>query len=143
MGTVVVWDQADFQTYYPQFSENITAEQFTALWEMANTLVNNTATSPIPYDPDNGIYVRKIVLYAVVCHLATMSLWGASGQSGPVTSASEGSVSVSFQIPTLPGGGVTAQWYNQTPCGRTAWMFLRRLSLGGRYYGAPNFHPYG
>ena len=143
MGTVVVWDQADFLTYYPQFSENITAEQFTALWEMANTLVNNTTSSPIPYDPDNGVYIRKIVLYAVVCHLATMSLWGASGQSGPVASASEGSVSVSFQIPTLPGGGVTAQWYNQTPCGRTAWMFLRRLSLGGRYYCAPNFHPYG
>ena len=143
MGAVVEWNEVDFLALYPQFAGKFTPEQLSALWEMACTLVDNTPDSPVPYDPDNGVYVRKVVLYAVVCHLATMSLWGGSGQSGPVTSASEGSVSASFQIPTLPGGGVTAQWYNQTPCGRTAWMFLRRLSLGGRYYGVRNFHPYG
>ena len=143
MNAVVEWNEADFLALYPQFAGKLTPKQLSALWGMACTLVDNTADSPLPYAPDNGVYVRKIALYAIMCHLATMSLWGGSGQSGPVTSASEGSVSASFQIPTLPGGGGTAQWYNQTPCGRTAWMFLRRLSLGGRYYSVPTFHPYG
>jgi len=140
--TVVVWDEAAFLALYPQFTGKVTEEQFVALWEAACTLVDNTPASPLPYDPDNGVYVRKIVLYALVCHLATMSFWGA-GQSGPISSATEGSVSASFQLPTLPGSGVAAQWYNQTPCGRTAWMFLRKLSLGGRYYDVRHYHPYG
>lgn len=140
---VVLWDENIFLTLYPQFKNLVTTEQLSALWEMACTLVDNTEKSPLPYDPDKGVYVRKIVLYALVCHLATMGLWGGTGQSGPLASATEGSVSTSFQIPTLPGGGTTAQWYNQTPCGRTAWMFLRRLSLGGRYYDVKYYHPFG
>lgn len=143
----VVWNEGAFLAMYPQFAPTAanapTAEQLSALWEMACTLIDNSEGSLIPYDPDNGVYIRKIALYALVCHLATMATWGANGQSGTITSASEGSVSASFQIPTLPGGGVTAQWYNQTPCGRTVWTLLRRLSLGGIYYGVNNFHPYG
>lgn len=139
---VVVWDEADFLAFYPRFVGKFTPEQFAALWETACTLVDNTPDSPLPCDPGNGVHVRKIALYALVCHLATMSLWEA-GQAGPVSSATEGSVSASFRLPELPGGGAAAQWYHQTPCGRTAWMFLRKWSLGGRYYDVRRHHPYG
>ena len=141
--TAVAWDEADFLERYPQFSGKITSEQFSALWEMAVTIVDNTESTVVPYDPDHGVYVRKIILYALMCHLATMSLWDANGQSGALTNASEGSVSAGFHIPAISAGGITAAWYNQTICGRTAWMLLRKYSLGGRYYGQNYVHPWG
>lgn len=143
MNQIVEWDEVAFLEVYPQFVGKISQAQFDALWMMACTLVDNTAQAIIPYDPDSEMYTRQVILWAVMCHLATMSLWGISGQSGPMTSGSEGSVSASFQLPILPGNGVTSAWYNQTPCGRSAWMLLRRYSLGGRYYAYRECHPYG
>ena len=142
MNVVVDWDESLFVELYPQFA-NTTSTQLEMLWEMACSLVDNTENSLIPFDPDNGVFIRRVILFALVCHLATMGSWSAEGQSGPIASASQGGVSASFQIPTLPAGGVTVQWYNQTPCGRTAWMLLRPYSLGGRYYGVKTFHPFG
>lgn len=139
---VVDWDESLFSELYPQFS-SLTSVQLEMLWEMACSIVDNTDSSLIPFDPDNGVYIRRVILFALVCHLATISGWSAEGQTGPLASASEGGVSASFQIPTLPSGGVTVQWYNQTPCGRNVWMLLRPYSLGGRYYGVKNYHPFG
>ena len=138
----VAWEEAVWRDLYPQFSA-ITSAQLSALWEMAVTIVPNTETSVIPYDPDNGVYARRIILYALMCHLATLATWDANGQAGALASASEGSVSASFQMPQYPATSVSAQWYNQTLCGRTAFNLLRSYALGGRYYAVKTFHPYG
>lgn len=141
--TAVAWDETTWRELYPQFCNTVSSEQLTLLWQMAVTIVDNGEGSPIPFDPANGVYLRRFILYALVCHLATMATWDANGQNGALASASEGSVSASFVMPQFPSDGVSSAWYNQTPCGRTAWMLLRRFSLGGRYYGVQPFHPYG
>ena len=138
----VEWDEAKWRALYPQFSA-ITSEQLNALWEMAVSIVDNTEGSIIPYDPEHGIFVRQIILFALMCHLATIATQEAAGQPGTLTNASEGSVSAGFYMPQFPAGGVAAAWYNQTPCGRTVWVLLRRFSLGGRYYPVKYIHPFG
>lgn len=140
--TAVTWNETKWRAIYPQFA-TVTSEQLAALWQMATAIVDNSEGTPIPYDPDNGVFVREIILYALVCHLATIATQDAAGQPGTLTNASEGSVSAGFYMPQFPGGGVSAAWYNQTPCGRTVWVMLRRFSLGGRYYGIKYIHPYG
>lgn len=136
---IVVFDPVEFRAGNPKLTpEEVTDEQLQYFWEMAVTFINNTDSSPFPYDPAKGIRTRKIMLYLLVCHLATMSLWG-EGQSGPLTSATEGSVSVGFQQVMMGNQA----WFSQTPCGRTLLMMLRPFALGGRLAAAPQFHPYG
>ena len=136
---IVIFDPAEFRAGNPKLTpEKVGDEQLQYFWEMAVTFINNTDSSPFPYDPAKGIRTRKIMLYLLVCHLATMSLWG-DGQSGPLTSATEGSVSVGFQQVMMGNQA----WFSQTPCGRTLLMMLRPYALGGRLAAAPTFHPYG
>ena len=138
----VEWNEAEWRVLYPQFA-SVTSAQLSALWKMATEIISNSEGSPIPYDPSVGIYARQIILYALMCHLATIATQEAAGQPGTLTNASEGSVSAGFYMPQFPAGGVAGAWYNQTPCGRTVWVMLRRFSLGGRYYGMKYIHPFG
>jgi len=144
---VVAWDETAWRILYPQFGEGMpmycTSEQLSALWEVAVSLVDNSPSSLVPYDPDHGVYVRRIVLYALVCHLATLAWQGRQGQYGMLNSATEGSVTASFQMPTLPQTGVTGAWYGLTACGLMAWSLLRRYALGGVSYKPVHYHPWG
>lgn len=136
---IVVFNATEFRTFYPKFTEElISDEQLDNLFQLACTFIDNTDKSRFPYDPDRNIYTRKQMLYLLVCHLATMELWGA-GQSGPLTSATQGSVSVGFQSMDMWG----QPWFSQTPCGRTLLQMLMPYALGGRIYTKPHFHPYG
>lgn len=136
---IVVFNATEFRTFYPKFTEElISDEQLDNLFQLACTFIDNTDKSRFPYDPDRNIYTRKQMLYLLVCHLATMELWGA-GQSGPLTSATQGSVSVGFQSMDMWG----QPWFSQTPCGRTLLQMLMPYTLGGRIFTKPHFHPYG
>jgi len=144
---VVAWDESAWRELYPQFSEGqayyCTSAQLAQLWTVAVTLVDNTDASQIPYDPDKGVYVRRVILYALVCHLATLAWQGKQGQYGTLTNATEGSVTAGFTLPTLPVQGVTGAWYGLTACGLMAWTLLRRYALGGVSYKPPHYHPWG
>ena len=136
---IVVFNATEFRTFYPKFTEElISDEQLDNLFQLACTFIDNTDKSRFPYDPYRNIYTRKQMLYLLVCHLATMELWGA-GQSGPLTSATQGSVSVGFQSMDMWG----QPWFSQTPCGRTILQMLMPYALGGRIFTKPHFHPYG
>lgn len=136
---IVVFNATEFRTFYPKFTEElISDEQLDNLFQLACTFIDNTDKSRFPYDPDRNIYTRKQMLYLLVCHLATMELWGA-GQSGPLTSATQGSVSVGFQSMDMWG----QPWFSQTPCGRTLLQMLMPYALGGRIFTKSHFHPYG
>lgn len=136
---IVVFNATEFRTFYPKFTEElISDEQLDNLFQLACTFIDNTDKSRFPYDPDRNIYTRKQMLYLLVCHLATMELWGA-GQSGPLTSATQGSVSVGFRSMDMWG----QPWFSQTPCGRTLLQMLMPYALGGRIFTKPHFHPYG
>ena len=138
---VVIFDPAEFLTKYPQFKDKVTDAQLEQAFDVACLLLDNTDSSLVPYDPDKGIKDRKTLLYMLVCHLVTLGLRGAEGQAGPVASASEGSVSVSFAVPTITGK--IADWYIQTPCGQAYWNAIARYRLGGHYVAGCKYHPWG
>lgn len=144
---VVEWNVTSFLEMYPQFAEGgAIATSSTALgafFETACSIIDNSADALIPYDTTNGIYTRKIALYALTCHLATLNNWGANGQSGPLSNASEGSVSVGFQAPSYKQGSDLAVWLRQTPCGQTAWLLISRFAAGPRVYTVQHYHPFG
>jgi hypothetical protein len=144
---VVVWDESAWREVYPQFDEGqpwyCTSAQLSGLWQIATTLVDNTNGAAIPYDPSAGVYVRQILLWALMCHLATLAWQGRQGQYGTLTNATEGSVTAGFTLPTLPVQGVTGAWYGLTACGLMAWTLLRRYALGGVSFKPPHYHPWG
>lgn len=139
---VVTLNISDFRTFYPQFADTVKYPDtlITANFNTACSLINNTDSSIIPYDPPR-VLTRLRVLYAAVCHFLTMSDQG-SEQTGVITSASQGSVSVGFS--PVNGNSYPAQFWSQTRCGQLVWMLLTPYRTGGRFYTEdPEYHPYG
>lgn len=135
---VVVFDPAEWLEVYPQFKGLLTDAQLTQAFNIACLMLDNTDSSPVPYDPDKGIETRKILLWLLVCHLAALALRPVN-QSGPMTSATEGSVSVGFMVPTALNG----QYFQQTPCGQSYWQAIKKYVVGGKYYDICHYHPWG
>lgn len=119
---VVDFDIAEFREQYPQFSE-ITDGQLTSFFAIAGQIINNSDSSWVT-DVDE----RKILLYLLVCHMATLALRG--DITGNITSASQGSVSSGFGSYDLGSG----KWFGQTPCGAAFWQLTGKYRAGGRYY---------
>lgn len=135
---IVVFDAEEWLNSHPQFVGKVTEAQLDEAFGVACLLLDNTDNSPVPYDPANGIMTRKILLNLLVCHLVTLAL-RPIGQAGTLTSATEGSVSTGFSVPQSPG----ADYWMQTSCGQTFWQAVRRFVVGGRYYPACHYHPWG
>lgn len=106
---------------YPQFSE-ISDEQLTSFFAIAEQIVDNSENSRI-----TDLKERKILLYLLVCHMATLYLRG--DITGNITSASQGSVSSGFGSYDLGNG----KWFGQTPCGALFWQLTGKYRAGGRY----------
>lgn len=123
----VIFDSAEFKLVYPQFID-LPDEQLQHFFDAATILVDNSERSKVPFNPPK-IMTRKVILYALVCHFATLFLRG-GGVVGSLTSASEGSVSTGFTVPTNPN----AAWFNQTQCGAFAYQLMLPFIVGGRAY---------
>lgn len=138
---IVVFDIDDFRSRYPDLAD-ISDTTLSAIFDEAASEYGNTdATSLFDYNPDKQIYKRKWFLYAVVCHLATLQQWQKNGQQGRLSSASQGSVSTSFDL--LKANNFTGDWWCQTLCGQSAWRMLQSVTKGGRFYGFSHNHPFG
>lgn len=136
---VVEFDPSVFRELYPRFtSEIITDSQLNQAFSVACLMLDNSDSSVVPYDPQSGVLVRQTMLNLLVCHIATLALWP-PGQSGPVSSSTEGSVSVSFALPQSRNG----EYFCQTPCGQAYWTAIQAYIRGGRYYPVHNVHPWG
>ena len=137
---VVVFDPAEFIAIKPQFAD-VSDTVLEYYFSMACGVVDNTDASPFPYAPDAAtpVLARKFIIYALMCHLLTMDQQAGKGQSGPVTSASEGSVSVGFAAPPVSD----RSFYSETACGRAFLALIRPYALGGRIAPACNYHPWG
>lgn len=139
---VVAFVEADFRARYPQFTaEKAPGAWLEALFGEACLLLDNTEGSPVPYDPGRGQMARKILLQQLVCHLATLELAAREGQPGPVASATEGSVSVSYAVPQMTSAA--GDWFQRTPCGAAFWRAMQGYILGGRYFPGRKAHPWG
>lgn len=134
----VVFDADAFLARFPQLDGKMLPTQLGACFEEACLLCRNDDGARVPFDPENGVFARRILLYLLTCHIATLALRPPE-QPGTMTNASEGSVSVGFNVPTIPG----ADWYLQTPCGGRYWALLRQYALGGMYVKQGFYHPWG
>lgn len=110
---VVVFDVAEFRSMYPKITA--TDAQLEMFFLEAELLFNNTEHSCV-----KDVNKRKIYLYLIVAHLATLQAQVDAGNAlvGRISSATEGSVSVSSDYGTL---GKNEKYWAQTPYGAKYW----------------------
>lgn len=116
----VVFQWAEWQARYPAFI-GASQAQAEGCFAGAELLLNNTATSLVSDDAR-----RKTLLYLLAAHIAALTL-GENGQIpsglvGRVTSATQGSVSVSLAGYGEGGGTPGMEWYTQTQYGAMYWQ---------------------
>jgi hypothetical protein len=137
----VIFDPAEFRQRFPQFADpgKFSDAYLRMAFETACLIFDHTDASPAPYDPEQGIYNRKIILQYLTGHLLSLAAQADKGQAGPISSASEGSVSVSFAVPQVTDKSYfLLTWY-----GQTYWQLAAFCRIGGRMYPLKPFHPWG
>lgn len=116
---IVVFDLPAFKSAYPEFA-GVADSALQQYFAQAEQLVNNTDNSRV-----SSITERTLLLSLLVAHVAKMRLSAASGGGlvGRVSSATEGSVSVSADMgPTTN----TQAWYIQTTYGADYWALTAK-----------------
>jgi len=137
----VVLNIAEFRGRFPLFTPEATPNgAIRQAFDSACLILPNGPGSAVPYNPPER-NDRKVLLYALTCHLLTLAVRAGQGQAGPIASASEGSVSVSFAVPPLTGQA--ADWYQQTQCGQVFWQAIRPYLTGGLYITSRRSHLWG
>ncbi|EPP6261446.1 DUF4054 domain-containing protein [Cronobacter sakazakii] len=113
---IVVFDIEAFRERYPEFN-SVSDALLNAYFVEATVYLDNTDCSPVQDDA-----VRAVFLNMLVAHIAALNS-GVGGQKpsglvGRISSASEGSVSVSTgDVPVSQ----SSWWYLQTPYGAAYW----------------------
>ena len=121
---VVVFDADTFRSMYPEFS-NVADATLPYIFQQAELYLDNTEYLLV-IDPDK----RATLLYILMAHLlymrfgtSTMNPGGAAGNGsgivGRVSSATEGSVSVSSDMGNMEFRNA---WYTQSPYGLDFWQ---------------------
>lgn len=111
----VVFVPDDFKAAYPAFAA-VPDAALEHYFELATLYLSNSACSVV-----QDLGKRKALLWMLVAHIAQLSGALNGGQTGPVgrtSSATEGSVSVSFSFPENPNSA----WFDQTPWGAMFWQ---------------------
>lgn len=114
--TIAVFNWAAWSALYPKLvTAGVTEPYATALFNgPAGLLVDNTECSPV-----TDVAKRTTFLYMAVAHLAALEGPGSTGVVGRLASASEGSVSVSFDYGTV---SQSQAFWVQTPYGALFWQ---------------------
>lgn len=114
---VVVFDVARFRVRYPEFATlpDVLLQDY---FDESTLYLNNTECSPV-----SDLTRRALLLNMVLAHIAKL-YGGEGGQAasplvGRISSATEGSVSVSTDMGAVPG---TAAWFMQTKYGASYWQ---------------------
>lgn len=118
---IVEFDAEEFLAIYDEFS-GIASAKLQNFFNLATGIL-----SPIVGNPVCGYDFLKSLLYLLTAHIAELYKKGFS-QGGVLASASEGSVSASFSIPSNPN----AQWFWKTGYGELYWEQTKRFR-SGRY----------
>ncbi len=124
MGAIVQFDLAQWRLMYPQFS-NVTDQQLQGpVWLLATQYCRNDGGSPV-----NDPTLLSEMLNLMVAHVAQL-LYGSATQPvsplvGHISSATEGSVSVTSEFPVTPGNA----WFVQTSYGAAYWQLILPFRL--------------
>jgi hypothetical protein len=112
MGAVAVFDYGLWSTRYPEFS-NVSATLAEMFWNEATIYHSNDGTGPV-----TNATMQLTLLNMLAAHIAMLSAGTAtqpaSGLVGRISSATQGSVSVSTDLAGAPG---TSIWFSQTAYG--------------------------
>ena len=132
----VIFDYISWSVRYPELASSVSAALAQMYFNEAQLYCDNTDSSVITDDSVGG--QRSILLNMLVSHIALLNapLNGQSSQAltGRISSASEGSVSVSVENNYPPG---TVQWYQQTKYGSAYWGATSRYRTA-RYVPGPH-----
>jgi len=113
---VVIFDPAAFKIAYPQFAA-VSDGMLTNYFNLATLYLSNTDCSIVQDIPK-----RTTLLWLLTAHIAFLSgaltPGGTPGLVGRISSATEGSVSVSTEMPTTP----SSAWFMQTQWGAMFWQ---------------------
>ena len=116
---IAVFNYGAWSTLYPDLAAKVNQAQAQAYFDQAGALyIDNSDCSDIV-----DVGVRLQLLNLAVAHIATINLpasAGGTGIVGRISSATEGSVSVSSEM-KVPG---TAAWWVQTQAGASLWQAL-------------------
>lgn len=119
MGVIVNLTYADWSAAYPQFSTTVSQSAFdTTIYPLAQQYCRNDGGGPVT------TAATQTALLGLMCAHIAQLLNGSNTQPvsplvGRVSSASEGSVSVSVEMPS--GGSPTQAWLSQTQWGAMFW----------------------
>lgn len=124
-GPIAVWNEAAFLLAYPNFT-GVPSGTMEAQFNIATIYLRNDGTSPL-----RNATVQTTMLFMLTAHLLQLAFGpngdgakaggtGSPGLVGRVSSASEGSVSVSTDYPQNPN----AAWYNQTQYGASYYQAM-------------------
>lgn len=120
--TIATFDPVAFKVRYPEFA-NVSDAFLAECFQDAGLYLSNTDASPV-----KDVARRTRLLWMLTAHIAYLSgiLNGDSGvpAGGRIASATEGSVSVGFDL--FPASGTSA-WFNFTPYG--AMFYQSTLNL--------------
>jgi len=131
MTTVATFNSVSFLARYPEFN-SLNVDLLAQYFVEAGMYCRNDGGGPVT---DAG--VLTMLLYMLTAHIAALNS-GVSGQPAPqtvgrITSASEGSVSLSVEMKTSN----SAAWYMQTKYGAAYWQASLPYRLGGNFAIAP------
>lgn len=143
----VVFDYTTWAARYPELASSVAAPLAQAYFDEATLYCSNGDDALVPYDPTSGVTVRAIYLNMLTAHIAALNAAIGGNASSPlvgrISSATEGSVSVSADMPSQPG---SAAWYQQTKYGAAYWAAsapyrtMRYIPGPQPFYGR---YPYG
>lgn len=112
---VVSYVYTDWTGAYPELAATVTAVQGGAYFARAALIQGNT-----PLSRPTDLVQRTALLYLLTAHIAVLTArMAAGGLVGRISGATEGSVSVSTEMPMMPRG---AAFFTQTPYGFEWWQ---------------------
>lgn len=120
MNESVVFDYNEFKLLFPELDVNPSRAEMG--FSMAEGILNNTPASIVCCECK-----RAKGLYLLTAHILTLLNRGA-GNIGTISSASEGSVSVSYSTSSVDKLG--AGWFGQTQYGLLFWQMFSSYRSG-------------
>lgn len=122
MGAIASPNYTLWAARYPELSSSVSTQLYAAYWGEATIFHSNNGNGPVA-----DINQQLALLNMVVSHIATRyaNINGVAPSPtqppGRISSATEGSVSASFDFTVPPG---SAQWWNQTKYGSDYWLAM-------------------
>jgi hypothetical protein len=149
---VVAYDDGDFKGMFPEFA-NCTLQQCQGWFQEAGMMCANAASNPLVRQGGGTNWMLQRALYLLTAHIGYLTAprdqsGNPTGQQGVgtvsqivgrITSASQGSVSVSADM-QASGGTYSQAYYTQTQYGAAYWELTKSIRTF-QYFATPTRVP--